>query len=126
MLGLSWRLLGPSLGPLGPSWAVGKPKKKKQLKCVKNLREINDLSLLEPSWEEPWGSLGTSWRLLGPSWTSWADRLAIRGFSDIFGSLSGLSWGRQAIMQGAAGYYADILGSLGIVLGASWAVLEPS
>ena len=87
-LGPSWAPLGPSWGPLGRSWgALGgllgrlgvvlgaswavlerrKGEKARKPKTYKNLREINDFGLLGPSWEGSWGSLGTSWRPLGPS-----------------------------------------------------------
>ena len=73
-LGRSWGYLGGLLGRLGvvlgASWAVlerRKGEKARKPKTFNNLTEINDFGFLGPSWEGSWGSLGTSWRPLGPS-----------------------------------------------------------
>ena len=60
-------LLGPSWVPLGPSWSVGKPKRREGQTTFKNLTEICDFGLLGQSWDASWGSLGASWGPLGPS-----------------------------------------------------------
>ena len=122
-LGLSWAPLGPFWGPLGPSWdplggllgRLGavfgaswsvlerrKLEKARTPNTLKNKMKINDLGLLEPSWEASWSALGASWRPLGPSW----------------GHL-----GRLGALLGRLG---GLLGPLGRFLGPSWPVLGPS
>ena len=63
--------------------------------------KVNDLGLLEPSWEASWSALWASWRPLGPSW----------------GHL-----GRLGALLGRLG---GLLGLLGHFLGPSLPVMEP-
>ena len=60
LLEASWAFLGRTLGPLEPSWSVGKLKGENS-KILHNLWKINDLCLLGPSWEASWKPLGLSW-----------------------------------------------------------------
>ena len=111
-----WNPLGPSWGPrgghlgrlgavIGASWSVLERRKLEKSRTPKTLKitmKINDLGILEASWEASWSALGASWRPLGPSW----------------GHL-----GRLGALLGRLG---GLLGPLGRFLGPSWPVLGPS
>ena len=89
----------------------------------------------EASWESFWsllgrllcprGLLGASWGLLGASWglleASWGGRLGFSVRVPPLGPLFGPSWGPLGPSWGAL---EALLGRLGALLGAFWAVLE--
>ena len=70
VLGASGAVLGRSCGPLGPSWSVGKPKRRKLQKpsksCEKSLIFASCGPLRMPL-EASWGVFGASWTFSEPS-----------------------------------------------------------
>ena len=122
-MGRLWVVWGASWGPLGPSWSVGKAKKARRPTTFnhqgKSLIFIFWGPVLGPLGVS-FGPLGASWNLLGASWgvleAAWRGRLgfSVRGLH--LGPLLGPSWGPLL----------GILGRLGAMLEASWAVLRPS
>jgi hypothetical protein len=76
LLGSSSAVLERSGRLLGPSWSVGKPKRRGGRKHRKHTTEIDDFCRSGPSWEASWeassGVLDASWAVWGESRASWA------------------------------------------------------
>ena len=92
----SWAVLERTLGPIGPTWSVGKPKRREIENPSKTYEKtmilpLRDLlgGLLEASWdvwEASWRVWGSFWGNLGPSWVVLA--VSKRDFwrsGDVFG-----------------------------------------
>ena len=82
LLGASWAVLGWPRRLRGPSWSVGKPRRREGER-LPTTADINHFASQGPlgggSWRPLVAPQGASWAVSGPSWASWSARSWSRG-----------------------------------------------
>ena len=120
ILEASWAIIGRSCGPLGPSRAVGRPKRSNSQNPSNTYGKPMNFASSGPSWRTSWTPLGPSWmplgRLLGPLGPSW--RLLGRTWRHL-----GPSW---AVLEAILDHLGRTWRPSWPSWRPSWAILEPS